>query len=52
MKMKMLYESWKIFTQDGSTANENWLEFSFDFVMSESDKKGVENGVDVHTQDR
>ena len=50
--MKMLYESCRRFTQDSSTANENWLEFSFDFGMSESDKKGVENGVDAHTQNR
>ena len=50
--MKMLYESCKILTQDSSTANENWLEFSFDFRMSESDKKGVENGVDAYTQNR
>ena len=50
--MKMVYESCRRFTQDSSTANENWLEFSFDFWMSECEKKGVENGVDVHKQKR
>ena len=50
--MKMLYESCRRFTQDDSTANENLPEFSFNFGMSESDKKGVENGVDAHTQNR
>ena len=50
--MKMLYENCRRFTQDSSTANENCLEFSFDFGMSESDKKGVENGVDAQAQKR
>ena len=50
--MKMLYESCRRFTEESSTANENCLEFSFDFGMSDSEKKGVENGVDAHTQNR
>ena len=48
--MKMLYESCNRFTQDSSAANENGIEFPFDFRMSKSEKKGVENGVDAHTQ--
>ena len=52
MTKKVLYESCRRFTQDSSAANENWIEFSFDFGMSESEKKGVENGVDAHTQNR
>ena len=48
--MKMLCESYRRFTQDSSAANENCVEFSFDFRMSKSEKKGVENGVDAHTQ--
>ena len=48
----MLYESCRRFTEESSTANENCLEFSFDFGMSDSEKKGVENGVDAHTQSR
>ena len=46
----MLYESFRRFTQVTYTANENCLEFSFDFRMSKSDKKGIENGVDLLTQ--
>ena len=49
---KMLYESCRRFTQVSSTANENCLEFSFDFRMSKSDKKGTENGVDAYTKNR
>ena len=52
MTVKMFSESCRRFNQDSSTVNENLLEFSFDFGMSESDNKRVENGVDAHTQNR
>ena len=48
----MLYDSCKTLTQDGSTVDENCFDFSFDFGMSKSEKKGVETGVDAHTQNR
>ena len=50
--MKTLHESCKRFTEESSTAIEECLEFSFDFEMPESEKKGVENGVDGQAQNR